>query len=277
MLTMVAVIVVGLMAWVLAMNAAALWRHAELRQDYRQTVRAIRWWMFLLAPAVLFVVVAVSAALIYFLPSMAIGWWRLLGGQGNIVLGRTHNAGIGWHLMAIVLPVGFGILVPQLAADEEFKYRLGSEDENLPQRLLRQFLFGMRHLLMGIPIAAGLALTFGGLYYMAVYLRAVRRLSPEIEAAMQPPRFERLPYPRMAGTARSREDWEAHDREWERVHAENSRLFDEWANSLEDFPEAAAERVARLKRRAVFEAAAAHAVFNWTLLGILAVMTLVML
>ena len=110
------------------------------------------------------------------LPVLRWGWWSALGGQGNPVFGSsaaTAGSALDW----IVPLVFLALLVPALplfAHAEERIFRRGAEHWSWRQRAAKVGQFGIVHALIGIPIGAALALSVGGAYFMAVYLRAIR-------------------------------------------------------------------------------------------------------
>ena len=64
--------------------------------------------------------------------------------------------------------------IPLFALAEERTFRRGCEQWSWPRRVRRTVEFGLAHALIGIPIGVALALSCGGAYFMAVYLRAYR-------------------------------------------------------------------------------------------------------
>jgi hypothetical protein len=127
-------------------------------------------------PIVLGLVVTASVLLLQ-VPGLDWGWWTVLGGEGNPALGSTSQTDgtvFEWLLpsvfLALLIPA-----VPLLALREEQVFRLGAETWSWPKRVLLCVVFGMAHAAIGIPIGVALALSFGGAYFMAVYLRAIRR------------------------------------------------------------------------------------------------------
>lgn len=124
------------------------------------------------------VLAAVLTALVLLLrvPGMSFGWWTAIGGVGNPVFGTSEH---GLHGDATLLvPLAFGALLlvslPLLVEREEWIFRRGSEQRGLFRNTVASLLFGLMHVLVGIPIAAGFALAIGGAYFTHVYLRAFR-------------------------------------------------------------------------------------------------------
>jgi len=128
--------------------------------------------------------VIAAFALLSLVPPLRFGWWTLLGGQGNIVFGTTDQTrGTAWE---VAIPVVFVLLLlpalPLFVEAEERRFRLGAEGWTTGRRLFRGLQFGLLHLVVGIPVAAALALTLGGWWFTWVYLRAYRRSGSAADA-----------------------------------------------------------------------------------------------
>lgn len=111
------------------------------------------------------------------IPGLSWGWWGALGGEGNILLGRTRDPGVNSPVATIVgllLIVVFAAAVPALALGEEQVFRRGSERRGAGQRFRWAVGFGLLHAIMGIPIGVALALGVGGLWFTGQYLRGWR-------------------------------------------------------------------------------------------------------
>lgn len=274
--TILTAVVLGVVAASLVWTLTGVIRHGRLREEYRRTVMAMRWWMIPAAIGQLSVVVAVYFSLLNAFPWLRWGWWHLLGNGGNVNLGQTGQTGLIWRLVAVALPILVAVIVPWLAHAEEVMFRARAERQGVRRRLRRQVAFGLVHFWSGIPIAACLALTVSGLYFLTVYLRAIRRLGPELQAAEEIPRYERLPYPALPANVGDDPDaWAAHRTERGRVRAENERRRNEWSDNLQGHISASRDRVDEVICRAVATSAAAHAVNNWLLISLLLVVFLV--
>ncbi|MEE6137099.1 hypothetical protein SKC41_12245 [Mycobacterium sp. 050128] len=201
-----------------------------------------------------------------------IGWWKLVGGTtSNVWLGQTGQTGLWWQIAAFAIPLCLLFVVPMLAHAEEATFRLGSEKRSIPARLRRQLLFGFMHCaLAGVPLAAGPALMLSGFYFERVYLKALQRLKPEIEAAKHIPEFVRTPYPEYpSGPGYDAAAWDKRRREAEAVAESNHHRLDEWLQERPGRAQEAARRVEELKERALVKAAAAHAVSNTVVIAAL--------
>ncbi len=156
------------------------------RDTVRPIVRGIGWRHVWPVPLVLTAVLVVAVVLLL-VPGLSWGWWTAIGGQGNPVTGttdRTAGTPLAWIVpllfIAFLLPA-----IPLFALAEERAFRQGAEIWAGKKRVLKCIQFGLAHALIGIPIGVALALSLGGAYFMAVYLRSWRRLHDEREAVLE--------------------------------------------------------------------------------------------
>lgn len=234
-----------------------------VRRNYVATLRAMRPWMILGGIANIAVVFSVASGLMYIAPLLSVGWWSLLGNRGSPLFAQTGETGTGWQVLTIVMPLVVLALIPILAYEEEVAFRRGSEERSRPRRLACQFVFGMAHLTMGVPIAFGLALTISGLYFERVYLTVVRPLIPEIEAVGADEPFAAQPYPDPPrGGGYDADAWNRHQEAFDHVADENFRRLQEWNTDLLDRLSAGRQKQEAMRGTAVAKAAAAHAVSN---------------
>ena len=165
---------VAVLAWVgtrlVATARISIGRHG--RGEAAELVRGLRVRHFLLAPAVLVLVLGAAIALLH-VPGLDFGWWTAIGGVGNPVVGstdRTAGTPLEW-----IVPLVFLVLLvpalPLLVLREERMFRAGSERRTWWQRVQWAVWFGLAHALIGIPIGVALALSLGGLYFTVMYLR----------------------------------------------------------------------------------------------------------
>jgi hypothetical protein len=144
----------------------------EARSHVVQIVRGIRARHVLLAPVALALVITAASLLIQ-VPGLDFGWWTAIGGGGNPVTGVTSTTS-GSPLEWIVPAAFLALLVPALplfAEREERMFRLGAEHWSTGRRIWRGVQFGLVHAIIGIPIGVALALSIGGWYFTAMYLR----------------------------------------------------------------------------------------------------------
>lgn len=175
MATAVTVGVLGVVGVRLMMAARFAWSAAGRRRT-AVLLRGLRWDHFTPLPLVLVAVLGVAAALLL-VPGLEWGWWSALGGDGNPAFGTTSaTSGTLWEWL---VPVVFiALLVPALglfAEAEERIFRLGAQHWSWPRRVLKTLGFGLVHAVVGIPIGVALALSVGGAYFMARYLRCFHR------------------------------------------------------------------------------------------------------
>lgn len=173
----------------LAVRLVLAVRSARSRDGRRITatvLRGIGWRHVWPVPLVLTAVVAVAAALLL-VPGLDIGWWTLLGGTGNPVFGMSDSTA-GTALEWIVPLVFITLLIPALplfAYSEERMFRTGAEGWSTWRRAWKVVQFGLVHALIGIPLGAALALSVGGTYFMAVYLRRFRTAGSRADATYE--------------------------------------------------------------------------------------------
>jgi hypothetical protein len=157
----------------------------EVRAHVIEILRGIRLRHVLLAPLVLAMVVT-AAGLLVQVPGLDFGWWTtLLGGEGNPVIGMTGESSGGpleWMVPGVFLVMLLPAL-PLFAEREEHMFRLGAESWSTARRIGRGVQFGLVHAIIGIPIGVALALSIGGWYFTAVYLREFRQ-TEDREAAV---------------------------------------------------------------------------------------------
>lgn len=150
-------------------------------------VRGIRFRHVWPIPFVLAAVVAVALALFTIAPPLQVGWWSLLGGEGNPVFGEAEvTSGTVWEwLVPLVFVTLLAPALPLFAQREEEIFRLGAEARTRLQQLGRAVLFGLVHAVVGIPVGAALALSVGGLYFTQRYLAAFTRTGRRDEALLE--------------------------------------------------------------------------------------------
>ena len=152
----------------------------------RRVVTGIRWRHVWPVPFLLAAVVSVAWALML-VPGLDWGWWTAVGGDGNPVFGSsTATVGTVWEwLVPLVFICMLLPALPLFAWSEEQMFRVGAESWSTRHRIGKVLQFGIVHALIGIPIGAAIALSIGGAYFMACYLRAHSRTGSQTEAALE--------------------------------------------------------------------------------------------
>jgi len=157
----------------------------EARARMLEIVRGLRWRHFVRAVPAVVLIVATAWVLIQ-LPVLSFGWWTMIGGEGNPVVGVTAK---DYGIVSVVIPLFFiGLLIvglPLLVAREEWVFRRGAERRGTAANVGRSVLFGLAHAVVGIPIGAALALSIGGLYLTWCYLERWRETRSESEALLE--------------------------------------------------------------------------------------------
>jgi len=157
----------------------------EARARMLEIVRGLRWRHFVRAVPAVVLIVATAWVLIQ-LPVLSFGWWTMIGGEGNPVVGVTAK---DYGIVSVVIPLFFiGLLIvglPLLVAREEWVFRRGAEWRGTAANVGRSVLFGLAHAVVGIPIGAALALSIGGLYLTWCYLERWRETRSESEALLE--------------------------------------------------------------------------------------------
>lgn len=181
----VTIVVIGFMGLRLVSGVRAS-RSRSGRSLITAVRRRVGWRHVWPVPLVLVAVVAAAAALMH-VPGLDWGWWIYFGGEGNPVFGSSESTvGTIWEW---VIPAAFmALLIPALplfAHAEERLFRSGAEQWSTGRRVFKTVQFGLAHALIGIPLGAAIALSIGGAYFMAVYLREFAATSSFQQATLE--------------------------------------------------------------------------------------------
>jgi hypothetical protein len=183
--SLLSVAVLGFMAVRLA-TGLRISRSGSGRDLVRDIRSRIAWRHIWPIPLVLTVVIATASGLMR-IPGLAWGWWASIGGEGNPVFGTSEATAGGvfeWLIplafMAMLLPA-----LPLFAHAEERMFRGGAENWTSAKRCWKTLQFGLVHAIIGIPIGAALALSIGGAYFMAVYLREFKATHSRRQATLE--------------------------------------------------------------------------------------------
>jgi hypothetical protein len=178
-----------LMVAVLAVVGVRLFEAARTSVGaHRKTlgvVQGLRGRHFVRAVPIVVVIVSTAWVLIQ-LPVLSFGWWSVIGGEGNPVVGVTEE---DYGIVSVVLPLFFiGLLIvgmPLLVAREEWVFRRGAEARGTAMNVGRSLVFGLAHAVIGIPIGAALALSIGGLYLTRCYLEGWKETRTQTGALLE--------------------------------------------------------------------------------------------
>ncbi len=156
------------------------------RSLVRTIVSTITWRHLWPVPFVVAGVIGVASLLLQ-IPGLDWGWWSAFGGAGNPVFGSSESTtGTVWEWL---VPAAFiAMLIPALplfAYAEERIFRRGAHAWSGAKRTVKVVQFGLVHALIGIPMGTALALSVGGWYFMACYLRGFRRTGSVEQATLE--------------------------------------------------------------------------------------------
>jgi hypothetical protein len=181
-LSVVVLAVVGLRL----VQAVTISRSSQGRSLSREIWTRIRWRHIWPVPFVLAGVLVVAIPLLM-VPPLRWGWWSALGGAGNPIFGSsTTTSGTVWEWLIPLVFMGLVLLaLPLFANAEERMFRSGAQRWSTRRRVSKVLQFGAIHALIGIPIAVALALSVGGAYFMAVYLRTYALTGSGNEATLE--------------------------------------------------------------------------------------------
>lgn len=146
------------------------------RRSYMSVIRAMRPRHLLVVPVVLAAVAAATAGLLQ-IPGLGFGWTSLIGLQGNAMLGlhSGDSGGLDLDATTVIILAVLVACLPRLVFLEEQQFRWGDETRRWPRRLAVALGFGLVHLTVGVPIAAGIALSLSGFAFSVEYRYQLRR------------------------------------------------------------------------------------------------------
>ena len=179
------VVVLGVMGFRLA-SGVRVAKSSSGRALIRTVWHRIGWRHIWPIPVVLTAVV-ITATLLIQIPGLRWGWWQAIGGEGNPVFGSSEApAGTWWETaIPLVFITMLMLALPLFANAEERMFRRDAEHWSTSRRAYKIVSFGLVHALVGIPIGAAIALSWGGLYFMIVYLRQFRVNQSATEATLE--------------------------------------------------------------------------------------------
>lgn len=176
--------------WLVIILASIVYNRAHIPGDlrlFRDTWASFRPRHFLTGLGSITSVLVTAVALYWWVPPLRFGWLVWLAGRasstdtGEVV----ETSPVFWVVIGVFLCVFF-VFVPTFARNEELAFRLDHVWSPMLTRLWSSLKFGLIHLLMGIPIAAALALSVAGHIFLLVARRAAKasRLQDPLESAL---------------------------------------------------------------------------------------------
>ena len=150
------------------------------RRNYHfvwSVLRRFRIKMFFECLGIVTLTIAAAIAL-WQIPGLNYGWIKLFfGGNGNMLIKPitegSESTNILIRLMVPLFFVALAFVLPFLARSEERSFRKGHDEwSSITKQSVK---FGLVHCLVGIPLAAGIALIISGLFYGLKYKRAFDR------------------------------------------------------------------------------------------------------
>jgi len=137
--------------------------------------KRFRFGMLVQCILIILLIVITAVVLCTYIPFLEYGWLNIfVKGGGNITIAPVQTASQSSSLiMRILPPVFFVILLfaaPFLAKSEEKSFRY--EHEDWRSITTQSIKFGLVHLIVGIPLAAGIALIFAGLFFGYKYKKS---------------------------------------------------------------------------------------------------------
>lgn len=165
--------------WIAIIIVSLAFRGAEIEttiKDSQSLLLGLRPRHFLIGLGSFTATAITAAILLHFIPPLRFGWGIWLAGyiENSSGITTSTDSGINYSIplwlpiMAIIGVVIFALFIPKLAYEEELSFRFQLLDEPLKAKLLGSLRFGLLHLVMGIPIGAGLALAVAGLIFTFV-------------------------------------------------------------------------------------------------------------
>lgn len=156
------VFVQGIVLYLLVYSASITWR----RRSTRRIVAGLRPRHAGIALASLIGTVVILLALESLGGPLKVGWWSLMGGKGSALSGGA-SASVRHPLAAplmAVIPFALLANIPAFALREEIWFRRGSERRSVMANAQVAMVFGLAHMVAGVPLSAALAIAaFGGL------------------------------------------------------------------------------------------------------------------
>lgn len=155
-------------------------RYVVRHHDWIEAYRHIQWRLYVAIIPLIALTAACALSLIALSPAIFGFSWisfvaHLLGRSAN---GTNINlAGMSIPFLGIGLCLLFFTQLPYAAEIEERWFRRGTR--NWVNGVWRSLLFGLVHMLVGVPFGVALALGLGGLYFTHLYFKGGTKLSSQ--------------------------------------------------------------------------------------------------
>ena len=110
------------------------------------------------------------------IPIFSKGWTHLFFKKGGSIMTsfiQLESISFSYVLTALTILILFILIIPHFALLEELAFRKGKL--SIPKRIVSSIIFGLVHMIMGIPLGASIALMFTGYFYSAIYASSFKR------------------------------------------------------------------------------------------------------
>lgn len=165
-------------------------RQKEVVRDLSGIVKGIRW-RHVLYGGISAVGTLILIGLLIQVPFLQYGGYYFIHQLLNAKSGSDSTSSASTHeifsfqpsdLAPLLIVAILIVLIPNLAKMEEETFRRKLYSASLPKKLWGSLIFGMVHLFVMVPLAAGLALTFAGLVFLYVGMPHYKKALATAEA-----------------------------------------------------------------------------------------------
>ncbi len=177
------IITVALVVFAVANIALPLYANRHKLGFVWHIWKRFRFKMFLEVLGMMTATTAVTIFLVEFLPFTKWGWLNIfVKGGGNVIIAPVLEASKSSSFLIRILPILFLasllIAAPFLAKIEEEAFRKGHYEW---RKIAEQAMpFGLIHMLVGVPLAVGVALIGAGFFFGYKYRRAFNQLKEQM-------------------------------------------------------------------------------------------------
>lgn len=155
-------------------------RYVLKKDNWFHYYRNIMWHLYLTIIPLIATIIALGLYLTH-LNSAIFGFsWlpliaHLLGGNAQAT--NINLAGITIPFLGVLLCLLLYVQLPSMARMEEELFR--KRTRSWPQGLMRSLLFGLSHMIVGVPFGFALCLSLGGIYFTHLYFKGGVKLSTQ--------------------------------------------------------------------------------------------------